>query len=46
MKKFQFQKKYLNLLLDKENFLSNIINLNIDGKTQNVLPREIKLIMY
>jgi len=29
-------------LLDKENFLSNIITLNIDGNTQNVLPREIK----
>ena len=25
-----------------ENFLSNIVTLNVDGKTQNVLPREIK----
>jgi large subunit ribosomal protein L25 len=35
-------KKFLKILLDKENFLSNIITLNIDGKTQNVLPREVK----
>jgi len=28
-------------LIDKENFLSNIITLNLDGKAQNVLPREI-----
>ena len=35
-------KKLLKNLLDKENFLSNILSLNIDGKLQNVLPREIK----
>ena len=29
-------------MLDKENFLSNIVALNVDGKPQNVLPREIK----
>ena len=34
-------KKTLKSLLEKENFLSNIITLNLDGKTQNVLPREI-----
>ncbi len=34
-------KKTLKSLIDKENFLSNIITLNLDGKTQNVLPREI-----
>ena len=34
-------KKTLKTLLEKENFLSNIITLNLDGKTQNVLPREI-----
>ena len=28
-------------LIEKENFLSNIITLNIDGKAQNVLPREV-----
>ena len=36
-----FSKKILKTLLEKENFLSNIINLKIDGKDQNVLPREI-----
>ena len=34
-------KKTLKTLLEKENFLSNIIALNLDGNTQNVLPREI-----
>ncbi len=34
-------KKTLKSLIDKENFLSNIITLNLEGKTQNVLPREI-----
>jgi len=29
-------------LLEKENFLSSIVTLNVDGKPQNVLPREIK----
>jgi large subunit ribosomal protein L25 len=36
-----FSKKSLKILLEKENFLSNIINLKIDGKDQSVLPREI-----
>ena len=40
--KVSISKKILKSLLDKENFLSNIITLNLDGKTQNVLPREIK----
>ena len=35
-------KKTLINLLEKDNFLSNIINLKIDGKDQNVLPREVK----
>ena len=35
-------KKLLKSLIDNENFLSNIVTLNVDGKTQNVLPREIK----
>ena len=35
-------KKLLKSLIDKENFLSNIVTLNVDGKPQNVLPREIK----
>jgi large subunit ribosomal protein L25 len=34
-------KKTLKSLLEKENFLSNIISLNLDGKPQNVLPRDI-----
>ena len=35
-------KKTLSNLLEKDNFLSNIINLKVDGKDQNVLPREVK----
>ena len=34
-------KKTLKTLIAKENFLSNIITLNLDGKSQNVLPKEI-----
>ena len=34
-------KKTLKILIAKENFLSNIITLNLDGNPQNVLPREI-----
>ncbi len=40
--KISISKKLLKSLIDRENFLSNIVTLNIDGKTQNVLPREIK----
>tara|TARA_S200000501_G_scaffold340422_1_gene348988 strand:+ start:56 stop:793 length:738 start_codon:yes stop_codon:yes gene_type:complete len=40
--KISISKKLLKILIEKENFLSNIINLNLDGKTQNVLPREVK----
>ena len=40
--KISISKKLLKVLIDKENFLSNIITLNVDGKTQNVLPREVK----
>ena len=35
-------KKTLSNLLEKDNFLSNIINLKVDGKDQSVLPREVK----
>ena len=35
-------KKILINLLEKDNFLSNIINLKIEGKDLNVLPREVK----
>jgi len=34
-------KKTLKSLIGKGSFLSNIITLNLDGKSQNVLPREI-----
>ena len=40
--KISISKKLLKVLLDKENFLSNIITLNVNGKPQNVLPREVK----
>jgi len=40
--KISVSKKIIKLLLDKENFLSNILTLNIEGNSQNVLPREIK----
>ncbi len=36
-----FSKKVLKTFIEKENFLSNIINIKIDGKDLNVLPREI-----
>ena len=39
--KVSFSKKKLKILMEKENFLSNIITLKIDGSDQNVLPREI-----
>ena len=39
--KVSVSKKILKSLLDKEGFLSSIIALNVDGKNQNVLPREI-----
>ena len=40
--KVYISKKILKILVDNENFLSSIITLNIDGKPQNVLPKEIK----
>ena len=40
--KVSVSKKLLKNLIAKENFLSNIITLKIDGKSQNVLPREVK----
>ena len=39
--KITILKKTLKYLLEKENFLSNIIALNLDGQPQNVLPREV-----
>ena len=40
--KVSISKKLLKTLIDKQNFLSNIISLEVDGKAQNVLPREVK----
>ena len=40
--KISISKKLLKTLIEKENFLSNMISLNIEGKRQNVLPREVK----
>ena len=40
--KISISKKLLKILIEKENFLSSIITLNISGKPQNVLPREVK----
>ena len=40
--KISISKKLLKVLIEKENFLSNIISLDIGGKKQNVLPREVK----
>ena len=40
--KISIPKKLLKTLIEKENFLSNIITLNVAGKPQNVLPREVK----
>tara|TARA_B100000686_G_scaffold238632_1_gene246811 strand:+ start:303 stop:1073 length:771 start_codon:yes stop_codon:yes gene_type:complete len=39
--KISLSKKNIKNVLEKENFLSNIISLNIDGKSENVLPKEI-----
>ena len=40
--KISISKKLLKILIEKKNFLSNIITLNINGNSQNVLPREVK----
>ena len=39
--KISLIKKDVKNLIDKENFLSNVISINIDGKDQRVLPRDI-----
>ena len=39
--KISISKKTLKLTIEKENFLSNIITLKLNGKDQNVLPREV-----
>ncbi|MDC3036548.1 50S ribosomal protein L25/general stress protein Ctc, partial [Candidatus Pelagibacter sp.] len=39
--KISISKKLLKATIEKENFLSNIITLKVNGKDQNVLPREV-----
>ena len=39
--KISLSKKNIKNLIEKENFLSNIISINLDGKSENVLPKEI-----
>tara|TARA_A100001015_G_scaffold297261_1_gene378549 strand:- start:3579 stop:4331 length:753 start_codon:yes stop_codon:yes gene_type:complete len=40
-KKISLSKKKVKFLIEQENFLSNIIGLNINGETIKVLPREV-----
>ena len=39
--KVSLSKKKVKFLIEQENFLSNIISLNINGETIKVLPREV-----
>ena len=39
--KITISKKILKSTIEKENFLSNIITIKVNGKDQNVLPREV-----
>jgi large subunit ribosomal protein L25 len=39
--KISLSKKQVKYLIEQENFLSNIISLNIDGQSIRVLPREV-----
>ena len=39
--KISVSKKLLKLTIERENFLSNIVTLKVNGKDQNVLPREV-----
>ena len=39
--KISLRKKNVKNLIEKENFLSNIISINLDGKSENVLPKEL-----
>ena len=40
--KISISKKLLKSMLEDSNFLSTILTLNVNGKPQNVLPREVK----
>ncbi|MDA9678328.1 50S ribosomal protein L25/general stress protein Ctc [Candidatus Pelagibacter sp.] len=39
--KISISKKLLKSTIEKKNFLSNIVTLTVNGKNQNVLPREV-----
>jgi len=39
--KISVEEKYLNEIFNSESFLSTVINLNVDGKTERVIPRDI-----
>tara|TARA_B100000029_G_scaffold283143_1_gene277022 strand:+ start:8773 stop:9525 length:753 start_codon:yes stop_codon:yes gene_type:complete len=39
--KISLSKKEVKTLIEKDNFLSNVIQLKIDGKEENVLPRDV-----
>ena len=39
--KISISKKILKSLLESENFLSNIVKLKLNGKEQQVIPREV-----
>ena len=39
--KISISKKEVKILIEKDNFLSNVISIKLDGKEQKVLPREI-----
>ena len=39
--KISVSKKLLKSTIEKENFLSNIVTIKVNGKDQNVLPREV-----
>ena len=40
-KKISLNKNSIKNLIDLENFFSSILNLNIDGKEEKVLPRDV-----
>ena len=40
--KISISKKILKIFLEKENFISNILSLDVDGQTKNVLSIEVK----
>ena len=41
--KISLSKKEVKNLIEKDNFLSNVISINLDGKEQKLVPRDITL---